>query len=57
LTEPTLPLCWADVEVSVRMARMGVRVYPVLNELYDEYLEIAPISSVWIERMLSNLKR
>jgi hypothetical protein len=28
----------ADVEVSVRMARMGVMVHPSLGDFYDEYL-------------------
>jgi hypothetical protein len=47
----------ADVEVSVKMARMGVSVHPVLDEFYDEYVGIAFVSSMWTERMLSKLKR
>jgi hypothetical protein len=55
---PSIPLgAAADVEVSVRMARMGVSVYPILDDFYDEYLGIASDSSMWTERLLSKLKR
>jgi len=55
---PSIPLgAAADVEVSVRMARMGVSVHPVLDDFYDEYLGIASDSSMWTERLLSKLKR
>mmetsp|Transcript_13583 Transcript_13583/g.24106 ORF Transcript_13583/g.24106 Transcript_13583/m.24106 type:complete len:109 (+) Transcript_13583:1366-1692(+) len=55
---PAIPLgAAADVEVSVRMARMGVSVHPVLDDFYDEYLGIASDSSMWTERLLSKLKR
>jgi hypothetical protein len=58
IVSPPIPLgAAADVELSVRMARMGVNVHPVLDEFYDEYLGIAYVSSMWTERMRSRLKR
>jgi hypothetical protein len=47
---PAIPLgAAADVEVTMRMACMGVSKHPVLDELCDEYFGIAYVSSMWTE--------
>jgi hypothetical protein len=36
IASPAIPMgAAADVEVSVRMARMGVKVYPILDDFYN----------------------